>query len=90
MRQAGEEIALRCIYNRRVCYAQAVTVIQDTAEESALLLLPGAQCAATEAYFTWRTGDNSLGSRWDEALKGDWMMREFSWETNRFLFFLHH
>jgi protein associated with RNAse G/E len=83
--QDGKDIALRCIFNQRVCYAQSVTVIQDTEQETALLLLPGAQCAATEGYFTWRSGDNSLGSRWDEMLKGDWKLREFPWKTNRFL-----
>lgn len=88
LRQVGEDIALRCIFNQRVSYAQSVTVIQDTEEQTVLLLLPGAQCAATEGYFTWRTGDNSLGSRWDEMLQGTWKLREFSWETNRFLFLL--
>jgi len=88
IRKIGEDIVLRCIFNRRVSYAQSVTVIQDTEEETALLLLPEAQCAATEGYFTWRTGDNSLGSRWDEARKGNWNLREFSWATNRFLFLL--
>lgn len=88
LRQAGEEIALRSVFNRQVSYAQAVTVIQDTQEQTTLLLLPDAQCAACEGYFTWRSGDNSLGSRWDEALKGDWKLREFSWNTNRFLILL--
>ena len=88
LRHVGEDIVLRSIFNRRISYAQSVTVIQDTEEQTALLLLPGAQCAATEGYFTWRTGDNSLGSRWDESLKGDWNLREFPWETNRFLFLI--
>jgi len=88
LHQVGKDIALRCVFNQRVSYVQSVTVIDDTEDQTVLLLLPGAQCAATEGYFTWRSGDNSSGTRWDEMIKGDWSMREFDWATNRFLFLM--
>jgi hypothetical protein len=84
----GQSVALRGIVGGRTWFAQSVIVVKDTIEESALLLLPGAQCAGPEGYFRRKAGDYSLGTRWQEAKRGAWTLRAFAWQTNRFLILL--
>jgi hypothetical protein len=84
----GDSIVLRGVVGSRVWLAQSVIVVRDTPDETALLLMPGAQYAFPEGYFRRRKGDYSLGTRWQETRVGDWAFRLFSWETNRFLMLL--
>jgi hypothetical protein len=84
----GDCVALRGIANERVWLAQSVIVVQDTTEETILLLTPGAQCAYPEGYWRWKHDDYSMGTRWDDAKSNAWVLREFAWQTNRLLMFL--
>lgn len=74
--------------NDRVWLAQSVIVVQDEAQETILLLLPGAQCAYPEGYWRWRKGDYTQGNRWQEARNPSLTLRQFTWQTNRILMFL--
>jgi hypothetical protein len=85
----GESCVLRGIVNQRVWLAQSVVVVADKADETVLLLMPGAQCAYPEGYWRWRIkNDDSQGTRWQEALQDELTLREFAWETNRILILL--
>jgi hypothetical protein len=84
----GQSIALRGIVNERVWSALSVIVVQDLPGETVLLLTPDAQCAYPEGYFCWKYGDYSEGTRWQEARSRAWTLREFAWQTKRFLIFL--
>ena len=84
----GDSIALRGTVDGRLWLAQSVIVVQDTADETILLLTPGAQCAFPDGYWRWRRDDNSQGTRWDDAKSHAWTLREFAWQTNRLLMFL--
>jgi len=84
----GEQAVLRGIVSKRVWSARSVIVVKDDLDETILALLPGAQCAYPEGYFHWKYGDNSRGTRWQEANGKSWTFREFKWQKNRFLIFL--
>ena len=87
--EAGETCVLRGIVNHQVWLAQSVIVVKDGPTESALLLLPGAECAFPEGYWRWRKNkDYSHGTRWQEAKSDPIHLRKFSWQTNRLLIFL--
>ena len=87
--QPGENCVLRGIVNHQVWLAQSVIVVKDEPDETILLLLPGAQCAFPEGYWRWRRAkDTSQGTRWQEARRSPFSLREFSWHTNRILMFL--
>lgn len=66
----------------------SVIVVKDEADETILLLSPGAQCAYPEGYWLRKQGDFSRGTRWQEAKRNPWKLREFTWQTNRILIFL--
>jgi len=84
----GDHCIRRGVVNSRVWMAQSVIVVKDEAEETILLLPPGAQCAYPESYWRWRHGDYSQGTRWQEAKNPNLMLRQFDWKTNRVLMFL--
>jgi protein associated with RNAse G/E len=86
---AGESCVLRGIVNHQVWLAQSVIVVKDEPAQTALLLLPGAECAFPEGYWRWRRNkDFSHGTRWQEASSEHIRLRKFAWQTNRFLIFL--
>ena len=88
-RKEGQSCALRGIVNGQVWLAQSVIVVRDGANETVLLLLPGAECAFPEGYWRWRRGgDRSQGTRWQDAREVHLSLREFAWERNRVLIFL--
>ena len=74
----GDHCIRRGVVNGRVWMAQSVIVVKDEAEESVLLLLPGAQCAFPDGYWRRRQGDNSQASRWQEAKNPNLTLREFN------------
>lgn len=84
----GDNVALRGIFNGRVWLAQSVIVVKDSAEETILLLTPGAQCVNPDGWWQWRDGDDFRADRWTEMKNNTWALREFTWETNRLLMFL--
>jgi len=85
----GERCVLRGIVNHRVWLAQSVIVVRDAADETALLLLPGAECAFPEGYWRWkRGGDRSQGTRWQDARSDQLVLRRFAWQANRILILL--
>jgi hypothetical protein len=86
-REPGESCALRGIVNNQVWLAQSVIVVKDSRARTILLLLPGAQCAYPEGYWHWGK-DLSRGTRWQEARKDGFPIREFAWKTSRVLMFL--
>lgn len=86
--QSGETAVVRGIFNKRVWLAQSTLVVKDTADETILLLLPGAECAYPEGYWHWKHGDFSRGTRWQEAMLNSWKLRKFGWLNNQFLIFI--
>lgn len=84
-RSPGDECLLRGVVHDRVWAAQSVVVEKDTAEETVLSLVPGTECAYPEGYWRWKQGDQSEGTRWQEAGRKDWRFRRFIWQTNRIL-----
>jgi predicted RNA-binding protein associated with RNAse of E/G family len=78
-------IAIRGLVSDRVRFVQSVIVEHDTVDESALLLLPGAQCAYPEWYLRKKDDSPLHRSRWVEALKKQWSLQTVAWRTNRFL-----
>ena len=88
-RKEGESCLLRGIVHDRVWLAQSVIVVRDGADETVLLLLPGAECAFPEGYWRWkRGGDRSQGTRWQDARSDRLVLRRFAWQRNRLLIFL--
>jgi protein associated with RNAse G/E len=86
----GERCVLRGIVNRQIWVAQSVIVVRDGPQETALLLIPGAQCAVPRDYAHWRNGQAYPPfERWkigrDEPIVLD---EEFVWKTNRVLMIL--
>ena len=81
----GDAIVLRGVVNGRTWTAHSVIVVKDTAEELALLLLPGAQCAYPEGYFREKDGDYSQGILWPEIKSRVWTLQLSAWHTNRVL-----
>ncbi len=83
----GDVVVLRWITNGRLRIAQPNIVVKDSAEETALLLLPGTTCVVPE--WLWR-GDQRDDSRnrWAEESNGAYALREHTWHTNRLLMIL--
>lgn len=84
----GETVALRGIYNQRVWYMQSPLVVQDDADEVVLLLMPGAECAATEEYIHGKHGASGRYDRWGNYLREHRNMQNYLWHTNRLLILL--
>jgi hypothetical protein len=83
--QPGETAILRGMYENKPWYIQSVRVVKDTPAEVALLLLPGAECAAPAGYIHQKHGDHIHWERWQEVLNGSWQLEKYLWRTNRFL-----
>ena len=78
---SGDTIVIRGIFNDHVCHAQSVIVVQDTPEEIALALLPGAECVDLEGYLK---GKKNGKRRWDFKDK-PFKLEKYIWHTNRLL-----
>jgi len=86
--QPGNTAALRGMVDKKPWYIQSVRVVKDTPTETALLLLPGAECAAPPGYIHQKHGDHSHWDRWRDLLSGAWSLEKYRWHTNRFLILL--
>ena len=84
----GDTIALRGIYDHHVSYIQSALVVHDRSEEVALVVLPGAECAAPEGYINGKHGSSGRWDRWNAYRKGNWNMQRYAWRTNRLLILL--
>ena len=85
MWQPGDPVAFRGVYNQRVSYIQSATVVHDQPDEVALVIVPGAECAAPEGYMNGKHGASGHWDRWGEYEKRNWAMQPYSWRTNRLL-----
>lgn len=74
-----DHIAIRGIVNNRVWEAMSVVVVKDSADETILLLGPGAECA-------WP--DTSRERRWDATRNNRWVLNLAPWGSTWFLIFL--
>lgn len=83
----GDPVILRGVYNNHPTYVQSVRVIKDTPEETALLVLPGAECMVPDGYIH-HAHDASKWDRWQETLANSVQLEKFTWRTNRFLILL--
>ena len=81
----GSVIAVRGLIFGRVRSAKSVIIEHDNADETAVLLLSGAQCAFPEWYTKKNDDDPLHRSRWVEALQKQWNLQTVAWRTNRFL-----
>lgn len=84
----GDNVLLRGVYGRHPTHMQSARVVKDTPEETAVLLLPGAECVAAEGYIHRRHGDNSPWDRWQETLTDNLNLEKYTWHTNRVLILL--
>jgi len=84
----GDIVALRGIYNGRVCHIQPALVVQDDAEEIVLAVLPGAECSAPEGYKNRNPGKTGKWNRWDAYRRDNWNMQPYIWHTHRILVLL--
>ena len=89
MWETGDNVALRGIYQQQAWYIQSAIVVQDSPEEVALAILPGAECFAPEGYIHGKHGTSRHWDRWDMYEKGIWKMEGYVWRTNRLLVLLH-
>lgn len=83
--QAGDHVLYQGIYENCVWYAQSMLIVKDTAEETALAVYPGMECAAPRGYINGRQTWN----RWQDYLTNHWDMQQYNWHTNRFLVLLY-
>jgi predicted RNA-binding protein associated with RNAse of E/G family len=81
----GSTAAVRGLVFGRVWVVRSVIVEHDTADESAVLLLPGAQCAFPEWYIKKSNHGGANRSRWLEILEKRWNLQTVAWHTDRFL-----
>ena len=89
MWQTGDPVVFRGVYNDRVSYIQSAVIVQDRPDEVALVIMPGAECAAPEGYINGKHGESGHWDRWGEYEKGNWTMQPYLWRTNRLLILLH-
>ena len=85
MWKTGDPVVFRGIYNDRVSYIQSAVIVQDRPDEVALVIMPGAECAAPEGYINGKHGESGHWDRWGEYEKGNWTMQPYLWRTNRLL-----
>ena len=83
--QPGDHVLYQGVYENRVWHAQSMVVVKDTAEETALAVYPGMECAAPRGYVNGRQTWN----RWKDYLAARWDMQPYTWHTNRFLVLLY-
>jgi protein associated with RNAse G/E len=88
MWKAGDTVALRGVYRTWACYVQSARVIKDTAQETVLLVEPGAECAWPAGYIYRRHGDGSPWDRWHDTMHNTLDVQIHEWHTNRFLILL--
>ncbi len=81
----GDNVLLRGVYNHRPAYAQSLRVVKDTPKETALLIWPGAECAAPAGYIHL---GHAAWDRWAETLTNTWQLEKYLWRANRFLVLL--
>lgn len=79
---SGDVVAYRWMTNGRVLIAQAMYVVKDTAEEVALLMLPGAETYKPETLWA---GAEHRWDRWAVQRDNDWVLQPSSWRINRML-----
>ncbi len=78
----GDVVAYRWMVNDRVLIAQAAYVVDDTAEETALLVMPGAEIHKPE--MLWASAERRW-DRWAVQRDDDWVLRPSIWRDNRML-----
>jgi len=78
---SGASVVIRGIFNGYICHAQSVIVVKDTPQETALALLPGAECVDLEGYLS---GKQNSKRRWDFKDK-PFELERYTWHTNRLL-----
>jgi hypothetical protein len=84
----GDQVALRGMYNGKPWYVQSVLVVKDSSDETALLLIPGAECVAPWGYIHQKHGNNGVWDRWRECQNQPWTLETYRWHTNRLLILL--
>jgi hypothetical protein len=82
----GESVLLRGVYDERPVYVQSARVVKDTPEETALLVLPGAECMVPNGYLGH--AHSPEWNRWQETMSDSLNLTKFIWRTNRFLILL--
>lgn len=81
----GSVIAIRGLVFGRVWSVRSVIVEHDHPDETAVLLLPGAQCVFPEWYIN-KNNDKGLNrSRWTATVEKQWNLQTVAWHTDRFL-----
>ncbi len=81
MWKPGDMVAWRGIYRDRVWNAVPTSVVKASSEELVLALIPGTECRFEENY---AKGKKNNSRRWDYKNE-DWVLKEFTWHTNRVL-----
>ena len=84
----GDSVLQRGVYDGHPVHAHSLRVVKDTPEETALLLLPGAECVASSSYIQHGHERELNLVRWQEALNNTLQLEKYIWRTNRFLILL--
>lgn len=83
----GDQVLLRGVYDNHPTYVQSVYVVKDALKETALLVVPGAECMVPNGYIH-HAHDSSKWDRWQETMSNTIQLEKFIWHTNRFLILL--
>ena len=87
-REPGTSAALRWVLEGKIVGGRAVKVVEDGPERTLLAWWEGCRGWTTEGLLRRKKGDFSLGTRWEEARRGDWELVEKPWSWSRVLFAL--
>ncbi len=78
MWKPNDNIALRGMYNHRPWYVESAIVVKDMPQEVALLVAPGAECAAPSEYIHGKHGESQEWDRWELMLGSSWQLERYA------------
>ncbi len=83
--QSGDVVAMRWLVNGRIWIAHPNIVVKDSADETQLLLLPGAQGFVPRMLWQGATNSKDSWDRWTEEAQPVFDLRAHPWNTHRLL-----
>lgn len=81
----GDLTTLRGMYENRIWSAHSAAVVKDSPHESIVVVMPGAECEATDGYLNGKHGDKGKWDRWEDYRSNNPILQKFSWRANRAL-----
>lgn len=84
----GDSMTLRGTYEKRIWFVQSAVIVKDSLHEVVAVVMPGAECAASDGYLNGKHGDKGNWNRWEDYRSNNPALQKFSWRTNRVLYIL--